>query len=143
MRRRRAEAALTSVVATCYLPFPRWLPENRVFDYLASADLGLDTSFLVEVTPVKALEYMALRLPLVSFDLQETRRVALDAGVFVTPGDTAAMAREVVHLLSRPGTWRRLGEVGHLRVSQELAWKRQSQTYLAVVRRLADTGRCH
>jgi glycosyltransferase involved in cell wall biosynthesis len=136
-------SAATDLGLDPWVTFPGWLPENRVFDYLASADLGLDTSLQVEVTPVKAMEYMALRLPLVSFDLQETRRVAQDAGVFVTPGDTAAMAAEVVHLLSRPETRRRLGDVGRLRVSEELAWERQSQTYLAVVRRLAETGRCH
>ena len=35
----------------------------KVFDYPASAGLGLETSRQVEVTPVKAMEYMALRRP--------------------------------------------------------------------------------
>jgi glycosyltransferase involved in cell wall biosynthesis len=31
-----------------WVSFPGWLPEDRVFGYLASADLGLDTSLQVE-----------------------------------------------------------------------------------------------
>jgi glycosyltransferase involved in cell wall biosynthesis len=62
-----------------------WLPEEQVFGDMASSDVGLDTSLQAEVSPVKAMEYMASGLPLVSFDLPETRSIAEDAAVLVAP----------------------------------------------------------
>jgi glycosyltransferase involved in cell wall biosynthesis len=117
-----------------WVSFPGWLPEDRVFGYLASADLGLDTSLQVEVSPVKAMEYMAFGLPLVSFDLQETRRIAVDAGVFVAPCDIEALARSIVSLLDDADRRERLGSVGRLRIRGELAWERQTPVYLAAIR---------
>jgi glycosyltransferase involved in cell wall biosynthesis len=116
-----------------WVSFPGWLPEDRVFTYLASADLGLDTSLQVEVSPVKAMEYMAFGLPLVCFDLQETRRIAVDAAVFVAPADTAALARSLVALLDDSQARDKLGSVGRERVREELAWERQTPVYLAAI----------
>jgi glycosyltransferase involved in cell wall biosynthesis len=117
-----------------WVSFPGWLPEDRVFGYLASADLGLDTSLQVEVSPVKAMEYMAFGLPLVSFDLQETRRIAADAGVFVAPCDIEALARSIVSLLDDADRREWLGSVGRSRIRGELAWERQTPVYLAAIR---------
>lgn len=116
-----------------WISFPGWLPEDQVFRYFASADLGLDTSLQVEVSPVKAMEYMAFGLPLVCFDLQETRRIAVDAAVFVAPADTAALARAIVTLLDDAEARSRLGCVGRRRVRDELAWERQTPAYLAAI----------
>jgi glycosyltransferase involved in cell wall biosynthesis len=117
-----------------WVSFPGWLSEERVFGYLASADLGLDTSLQVEVSPVKAMEYMAFGLPLVCFDLQETRRIADGAAVFVAPADTESLARSIVALLDDAGARERLGSVGRSRVRDDLAWERQTPTYLAAIR---------
>lgn len=114
---------------------PGWLPEADVFRHLATADLGLDTTLQAEVTPVKALEYMAFGIPLVSFDLPETRRVAADAGVLVTPGDVATLAKEIVRLLDDPAARVRLGAVGRERVRDELCWERQAAVYLGAIAR--------
>ena len=57
------------------------MDEATVFRHLASADLGVDTSLQEEVSPVKAMEYMAFGLPFVCFDLQESRRLAEGAAV--------------------------------------------------------------
>ncbi len=116
-----------------WVSFPGWLSEERVFGYLASADLGLDTSLQVEVSPVKAMEYMAFGLPLVCFDLQETRRIADGAAVFAAPADTESLAGSIVALLDDAAARERLGCVGRSRVRDELAWERQTPTYLAAI----------
>ncbi len=118
-----------------WVSFPGWLPEDRVFRYFATADLGLDASLQVEVSPVKAMEYMAFGLPLVCFDLQETRRIAVDAASFVAPGDVDALARMIVALLDDPEARSRLGRVGRERVRDELAWERQTPVYLDAIER--------
>ena len=109
-----------------------WVPEDTVFGFLASADCGLDVSQQAEVTPVKALEYMALGLPFVCFDIAETRRLASGAASFVAPGDVAALADAVVRLLDDPEA-ASLGRTGRRIVADSLAWERQVATYLAAV----------
>ena len=68
-------------------------------DYLATADLALDSNLQPEVTPVTGLEYMAHGLPFVAFDLEETRAMAESAARYVPPGDADSnfrMAREAM-----------------------------------------------
>lgn len=116
-----------------WLSFTGWVDEATVFTHLASADLGVDTSLQEEVSPVKALEYMAFGLPVVCFDLQESRRLAGDSAVLVPPGDLELFADAVVGLLDDPARRRVLGDHGRRRVEQELAWERQVPAYLAAV----------
>jgi glycosyltransferase involved in cell wall biosynthesis len=123
-----------------WVRFPGWLPESEVFGYLATADLGIDTSLQVEVSPVKAMEYMALGLPLVCFDLQESRALADGAGRFVAAGDLDALVAAVADLLDDPVARKRLGEAGRRRITEELAWERQVPAYLEAVGVGEDAG---
>jgi glycosyltransferase involved in cell wall biosynthesis len=116
-----------------WVRLPGWLSEAEVFTHLATAAVGVDTSLQAEVSPVKALEYMAAGLPLVAFDLPETRRITDGAGVLVRPGDLDALARALVDLLDDPAGRRELGTVGRDRVREELAWERQSFVYLSAL----------
>jgi glycosyltransferase involved in cell wall biosynthesis len=116
-----------------WISFPGWLPEADVFSYLATADLGIDTSMQVEVSPVKVMEYMALGLPVVCFDLRESRLLAEGAGVFVRPGDIDELAASVVALLDDPVERKHLGAEGRRRITEELAWERQTPVYLRAV----------
>jgi glycosyltransferase involved in cell wall biosynthesis len=113
-----------------------WLPEERVFGYLASADLGLDTSLQGEISPVKILEYMAFGLPFVAFDVLETRAMGRGASALVPPGDVAGYARQVVTLLDDAGRRSELGGTGRDRVRAGLSWEHQAAAYLDVMRGL-------
>ena len=44
----------------------------------------------------KTMEYMAFELPVVAFDLRETRVSAADAAVYVTPNDVREYAEAIV-----------------------------------------------
>ncbi|KRC64415.1 hypothetical protein ASE12_06320 [Aeromicrobium sp. Root236] len=113
--------------------FPGWLDEVELYRHLAAADVGIDTSLQPEVTPVKAMEYLGVGLPLVAYDVQETRRLAEGASILVEPGDTEALARELVGLLDDPAKRSLLGQVGSERVRVDLAWERQQEVYLETV----------
>jgi glycosyltransferase involved in cell wall biosynthesis len=116
-----------------WVEFTGWVPEDTVFRYLATADVGVDTSLQQEVSPVKAMEYMAFGLPFACFDLEESRRTAQGAASFVPPGDVDALATAILRLLDEPVLRQRLGSYGRRMVEQHLSWERQSPAYLAAV----------
>ena len=120
-----------------WVEFPGWLPEVDLYRYLAACDVGLDTSLQEEVTPVKAMEYMANGLPVLGFDVEQTRILTEGAGILVTPGDTTVLAKELLGLLDSADERQRLGEAGRRKVQEQLAWERQAEVYLSVIGDLA------
>ena len=121
--------------------FPGWLPEADAYRYLASADLGVDASLQEEVSPVKAVEYMAFGLPFVAFDLEETRVSAADAAVYATPNDPSGLAALVMELLDDPDRRARMGDIGRERVSGPLSWANSARNLLSAYEAAADRAR--
>ena len=111
------------------------MPQD-VFRHLATADLGLDASLQSDVSPVKLYEYMAFGLPVVAFDLQQTRAFADGAAVLAKPGDIKAHGEAIDALLSDPKRRQELGETGRARVREELAWDHQARVYAGVIQQL-------
>ena len=103
--------------------------------YLSTADICVDpdpSSPLNDVsTWIKIMEYMALGKPIVAFRLKETVFSAQDAAVYVTPNDEAAFARAVAALMDDPAERARRGELGPVRVREQLAWQHVSRNLLA------------
>jgi glycosyltransferase involved in cell wall biosynthesis len=124
-----------------WISMPGWLSEADVFGCLAAADIGIDTSLQSEVSPVKAMEYMAFGRPVIAFDLLETRRTVGPAGRYVPPGDVAGLGDKLVKLIDDPEALRKLGDAGRRRVENELAWERQVETYLDVLESLMAVRR--
>jgi glycosyltransferase involved in cell wall biosynthesis len=121
-----------------WVRFPGWVDEATLFRYLATSDLGLDSTLQREVSPVKAVEYMAFGMPFAAFDLPETRRTGGDAAVYAPPGDVAALAAGIEHLLSDDGERRARGDLARVQVEREFAWDRQADAYIASIARCAD-----
>jgi glycosyltransferase involved in cell wall biosynthesis len=87
----------------------------------------------------KTMEYMSFELPVVAFDLHETRISAGSAAVYVTPNDVHEYARAIVDLADDQATREQLAKDGRTRVEDELAWEHQRRAYLGVYQQL--TGR--
>jgi glycosyltransferase involved in cell wall biosynthesis len=136
LRQMATELGLDEVVR-----FTGWLAEDACFTYIATADLGLDTNLQPEVTPVKAMEYMGHGVPLVTFDVHETRLLAGEAARYVEAGDAEEMAREIARLLDTPDERRRMGDIGRERIEQQFAWDRQEERYLEIFGRFLDGKR--
>jgi glycosyltransferase involved in cell wall biosynthesis len=119
-----------------FVSFPGWLPEAEAFDYLASADLGLEPNLEEIVSPVKGMEYMAFGLPFVAFDLVETRALARDAAAYAEPGDAEQFGQVIDELLDDPDRRAAMGRSGRLRIEDEVAWDHQQPRYLNVYRSL-------
>jgi glycosyltransferase involved in cell wall biosynthesis len=115
-------------------------PDELVTRILSTADVGLSPdpkNPLNDVSTMnKSMEYMAFELPVVAFDLRETRVSVADAGVYVRPNDVREYARAIVELVDDEPTRATLGKTGRLRVELELAWSHQERAYLGVYQRL-------
>jgi len=136
--------AMTMIAGTLgvadWVTFPGWIPLDDAFDYLSTADLGLSpnpkTPRLDVSTSMKVMEYMAFELPVVAFDVDETRTSAGDSAVYATDNDPASYARCIDELLDDPDRRRRMGRQGRKRVEDGLAWDHQKVAYVDLYRRL-------
>jgi glycosyltransferase involved in cell wall biosynthesis len=123
-----------------YVEFTGRAPDSEVAEIMSTADVGLSPdpkNPLNDVSTMnKTMEYMAYELPVVAFDLRETRVSAGEAAVYVTPNEVTEYAQAIVQLMDDEDRRAQLGKAGRVRVEQELAWSHQQRAYLDVYRRL-------
>ena len=134
---------------TGHVEFTGRIPDELVKKILSTADLGLSPdpkNPLNDVSTMnKTMEYMAFELPVVAFDLRETRVSAGDAAVYAKPNDIRDYARAIVGLIDDEDRRAELGKLGRVRVEEKLAWSHQERAYISVYERmtgdLAMTGK--
>jgi glycosyltransferase involved in cell wall biosynthesis len=129
-----------------HVEFTGRAPDELVKKVMSTADIGLSPDPMNPLNDVstmnKTMEYMSFELPVVAFDLRETRVSAGDAAVYVKPtGDPAHDVRDyaqaIVDLADDAAERGRMGKLGRARVEDELAWPHQEKAYLAVYGRIA------
>jgi len=135
-----AERLSSELALDPWITFPGWVEQEEVFDYLCTADIGLEPNVEEFVTPVKAMEYMAFALPFVAFDVRETRLMARGAAALAAPGDAESFARMMEQLLTDGDRRAELGRAGRAAVEQVLAWDHQQARYVAMMAGLAGAG---
>ena len=120
-------------------------PDELVARIMSTADVGLSPdpkNPLNDVSTMnKSMEYMAFELPVVAFDLRETRVSVADAAVYVQPNDVREYAEAIVALMDDEAKRAELGKLGRERVEQELAWDHQERAYLGVYEQPDDRHR--
>lgn len=137
-------ALATQLALDDHITFTGWAEDHTITDYLSTADVGLcpdpKTPFNDVSTMNKTLEYMAYSLPMVSFDLKETRISAGDASLYIASDSDEDFASAVAELLDDPPRRVEMGAIGRARVEQSLGWQTQESRYVATIRRLAVTN---
>ncbi|HEY6786415.1 MAG TPA: glycosyltransferase family 4 protein, partial [Trebonia sp.] len=127
-----------------HVEFTGRAPDELVGRILSTADVGLSPdpkNPLNDVSTMnKTMEYMAFELPVVAFDLRETRVSAQDAAVYTTPNDVREYAQAIVDLLDDEAKRADMGKLGRARVEAELAWPYSARAYVGVYERLT-TGK--
>ena len=128
-----------------HLELPGRVPDALVLEVLSTADVGLSPdpkNPLNDLSTMnKTLEYMAFGLPVVAFDLKETRVSAADAAVYVPSGDVEAYAEAVVRLLDDPDQREAMGRTGRRRIEESLSWSHQRDAYVGVYDALTGRSR--
>jgi glycosyltransferase involved in cell wall biosynthesis len=128
-----------------HVDFTGRAPDELVARIMSTADVGMSPdpkNPLNDVSTMnKTMEYMAFELPVIAFDLRETRVSGGDAAVYVRPNDVHEYAAAIVDLMDDEPRRALLGKLGRARVEQELAWSHQERAYLGVYRRLLGGSR--
>jgi glycosyltransferase involved in cell wall biosynthesis len=124
-----------------YVEFTGRAPDELVRKVMSTADIGLSPdpeNPLNDVSTMnKTMEYMSFELPVVAFDLHETRVSAADAAVYVKPTgnpeqDIRDYAKAIVDLMDDEERRALMGKFGRVRVENELAWSHSERAYLGV-----------
>jgi len=74
----------------------------------------------------KIMEYMALKKPIVQYNLKEGRYSALESSLYAKNGDTSDFAEKIIHLIDNPALRSKMAEYGYNRVIGELSWDYES-----------------
>jgi glycosyltransferase involved in cell wall biosynthesis len=125
-----------------FVEFTGRVPDETVTRVLSTADVGLSPdpkNALNDLSTMnKTMEYMSFGLPLVAFDLRETRVSADSAAVYAEPNEVETFARAIVDLVDDPDRRAEMGRRGRERVEQQLAWAHQQKAYRIVFDELTD-----
>ena len=134
------QALVTELGIEAHVHFTGRAPDDLVAELMSTADVGLSPdpkNPLNDVSTMnKTMEYMSYELPVVAFDLVETRVSAQDAAVYVEPNSTSQYAETIAELIDDPDRRAEMGKLGRKRVEQVLAWPHSARNYLAVYRSL-------
>ncbi len=127
-----------------YVNFTGWVSGRDVVRYLTVADVGLSPdprNALNEYsTMIKTMEYMAMRKPVVAFDLTETRFSAQDAALYATPNLVEDFANKIEVLLDDEELRLQLGAIGRKRIEEELSWDHTKQNLVLAYEMLFPRG---
>ena len=133
-----------------HVEFTGRAPDDLVKKVMSTAEIGLSPdpkNPLNDLSTMnKTMEYMAFELPVIAFDLRETRVSAGDAAVYVTPTGSPAQdvrdyAKAIVDLVDDADNRERMGKLGRVRVEGELAWSHSAHSYLGVYERVAGPAK--
>jgi glycosyltransferase involved in cell wall biosynthesis len=139
MRRLARELEIEDLVE-----FTGWVEHPTIRKVLSSADIGLapdpknplnDLSSMIKIS-----EYMAMSLPVCSYDLTESRFGAAEAAAYATANDVDDFARVLDELLDDPARRAEMGLAGRARADGFLAWEHQERALLAAYERARSFG---
>jgi glycosyltransferase involved in cell wall biosynthesis len=121
------------------------VPNEALLTVLSTADLALAPDPISPLNDLstmnKIMEYMAVGVPIVSYDLRESRVSAADAATYVRSGDVSGMAAAIDELLSDAEQRDRMSVIGRARVAGELSWETSTANLLRAYQRAAEKAR--
>lgn len=127
------------------IEFPGRVSDLTLRTYLSTADFGIAPDprnpLNDKSTMNKIVEYMAMGLPIVSFDLEETRQSAGEAAIYIADDDEAAMGRAIIDLVNDPRRREYMAQVGFSRMRGGLSWSSSAESLVRVYDRLLHQKR--
>ncbi|MEI9809903.1 MAG: glycosyltransferase family 4 protein [Bacteroidota bacterium] len=121
LKKLSAEMGLTE-----YVDFYGRVDDETLVDVLNTADICVNPDKPTVMnnlsTMNKIMEYMALKKPVVQYDLKEGRVSAQGASLYALNNDTKDFADKITWLLDNERDRKDMGEYGYQRIINELSW---------------------
>ena len=121
------------------------LPDADLCRHLSTADFGIAPDPKDPLNDLctmnKIVEYMAIGLPIVSFDLKESRFSAQEAAVYVPDNDERGMGRAMLELVNDPQKRAFMSSYGRQRVANALSWEHSRDVLIRFYDRLLGVSR--
>lgn len=117
-----------------FVDFYGRVDDNTMVEILNTTDVCVNPDKPTEMnnlsTMNKIMEYMALKKPIVQYNLKEGKLSAQDASLYAENTSTKDFANKILWLLDNREERIKMGEYGYKRIINELAWEHESQNLL-------------
>ena len=105
-----------------HVTFTGKIPYEEAPSHLALGDVAVAPKISATEGSGKLLNYMAMALPTVAFDVPVSREFLGELGVYAQPGDAASLAGALHSLLSDPHSARAKGQALRKRAVERFSW---------------------
>ncbi len=118
-----------------YVDYYGRVDDETMINILNTADVCVNPDKPTEMnnlsTMNKIMEYMALKKPIVQYDLKEGRVSAQKASLYAENTSPENFAEKILWLFDNPDVRNEMGEFGYNRVINELSWDFESKKLVA------------
>jgi glycosyltransferase involved in cell wall biosynthesis len=123
-----------------FVDFYGRVPDDLLIAILNSADICVNPDKPTEMnnlsTMNKIMEYMALKKPVVQYDLKEGRFSAQEASLYAKCGDTKDFADKITELIDDFDLRTKMGTYAYNRVLNELSWDYEKEKLIIFYSRI-------
>jgi len=126
-----------------YIDYYGRVDDATMVDILSTAEVCVNPDRPTEMnnlsTMNKIMEYMALKKPIVQYDLKEGRFSAQQASLYACNASTEDFAEKILWLLDHPEERIRRGEYGYHKIVNELSWDFESRKLIGLFNKVFTT----
>jgi glycosyltransferase involved in cell wall biosynthesis len=123
-----------------WVTFTGKIPYEQAPRYLALGDVAVAPKMSSTEGSGKILNYMAMALPTVAFDVPVSREFLGGLGVYAELGNPHALADALQSLLNNPGWARSLGQRSRRRAAESYSWDQAGRHILSIYDGLFQSG---
>jgi glycosyltransferase involved in cell wall biosynthesis len=113
---------------------------DLMLDVLNTCDICVNPGISNDISNIstaqKVMEYMALRKPIVQFDLPENHFTAQTASLYAVNNNPDDFAAKIDYLLNNPELRTEMGDIGYTRIMTGLSWEHQSKILIEFYKRI-------
>ncbi|MEO8720419.1 MAG: glycosyltransferase family 4 protein [Ginsengibacter sp.] len=123
-----------------FVDFYGRVDDQEMVEILNTADVCVNPDKPTEMnnlsTMNKIMEYMALKKPIVQFNLKEGKLSAQDSSLYAENTSTEDFANKIIWLLENENERIAMGNFGYNRIINDLSWKHESEKLLDLYTRI-------
>ena len=124
-----------------WVTFTGRIPYEQAPQHLALGDIAVAPKLSATEGSGKILNYMAMELPTVAFDVPVSREFLDNLGTYAEPGSHHSLADSIQSLLADPDSARSLGQRLRQRAAEQYSWEQAGLHIVSVYERLIHTAK--